>query len=102
MLDIALTLCPALLEKVFVGIEPASFARACYLRKACSVEVATNGITMQANLCGNRDLTSSLLMPLHHFFITALALLPPCLPLESRCRQWGRSRNRFLRISSVF
>src|SRR2546428_736682 len=69
MLHLMLALCPTLLEILFVGVQTASFAWACNLRKAGSREIATNRITMQSHQRSNRDLTSSLLMQAHDFFI---------------------------------
>src|SRR5258708_19892202 len=70
MLHMMLALCPTLLEILFGGVETASFARAHHLRKAGSREIATNRITIQPHQRSNLDLTASLSMPFHHFFIS--------------------------------
>src|SRR2546423_6348374 len=95
MLHILLTLCPALLEICFVGVQTALFAWACNLRKAGSREIAANRITMQSHQSGNRDLTSSLFMQAHDFFIPTQTPCSSGLLAESRCCQWCRTHRKY-------
>src|SRR2546423_9047794 len=94
MLHILLALCPTLLEILFVGVQTASFAWACNLRKAGSRKIATNRITMQSHQSGNRDLTSSLLMQAHDFFIPTQTPRSSGLLAQSRWCQWGRVQRK--------
>src|SRR5438128_5146851 len=94
MLHILLTLCPALLEICFVGVQTALFAWACNLRKAGSREIATNRITMQSHQRSNRDLTSSLFMQVHHFFIALQTPRSLGLLADGRWCQWCRLQRK--------
>src|SRR2546423_14471074 len=99
MLHILLALCPALLEIGFVGVQTALFAWACHLRKAGSREIAANRITMQSHQSGNRDLTSSLFMQAHDFFIPAQTSRSSGLLAESRwCQCYRLQRKPFSQI----
>src|SRR2546421_13005366 len=102
MLHVALTLCPTLLEIRFVGVQTASFAWTRDLGKAGDGEIATNRLTMQSHESGNRDLTGSLFMQAHHFFIPTQPPRSSGLLLESRCCQRCGHGNRFIRSSNLF
>src|SRR6266536_1342484 len=101
-LHIALTLYPPLLEIVFVRIKVASFAWARHLRKARSIQVATNGVAVESNESSNVDLTCPLLMQVHHFFISTQTPRSPGLLLDSRWRQRCGNWNRSIRSINIF
>src|SRR5207244_2793312 len=94
MLHILLALCPTLLEILFVGVQTASFARAQNLRKAGSREIATNRITMQSHQRSNRNLTGSLFMQVHHFFIAIQTPRSSGLLADGRWCQWCRLQRK--------